>query len=160
MAQYRDGTPAVIEKKHGKGRAVLFGFFPGMAYERSGLPILPVDRGGTDARGSRHFLPTQMDVDLRRRLVDAMLPTGFIRPVICSEALVESTCIDSPGKLAVPLINYTGKRIDALTVRINGLTSPKSVRSVEHGPLKSETRNGATFIKLPIDITDMLLIDR
>ena len=64
---------------------------------------------------------------------------GFLRPVECSEPLVESTCIDSKGKLAVPLINYTGKTIDSLTVRIHGLTNAKRIRSVERGELKGET---------------------
>jgi len=74
-----------------------------MAYEKSGLPILPADRGGTDA-GFNHFLPTKMDVVFRQHFVERMLPKDFTRPVECSEPLVETTCIDSKGKLAVPLI--------------------------------------------------------
>lgn len=158
-ATFSNRSPAVVEKAHGRGKAVLFGFFPGMAYERSGLPILPADRGGTDA-GFNHFLPTKMDVDLRRRIVDDRLPKGFVRPVECSESLVESTCIDSNGKLAVPLINYTGKTIESLTIRIHGLAGAKSIRSVERGVLKSETKDGSTIITLRLDVADMLLIDR
>ena len=83
-------------------------------------PVRPVDRGGTDA-GFDHFLPTGMDASLRRRLVDDFLPKDFVRPVVCSEPLVETTSIDSPGRLGVPLINYTGQPIEKLTVQINGL---------------------------------------
>ncbi len=36
VGQKQAGKPAVVEKSHGKGRAVLFGFFPGMAYLKSG----------------------------------------------------------------------------------------------------------------------------
>lgn len=159
LAKYKNGSPAAIEKAHGKGKAVLFGFFPGMAYERSGLPILPADRGGTDA-GFNHFLPTKMDVELRRNFVEGLLPKDVARPVECSEPLVETTCIDSKGKLAVPLINYTGTPIDKLTVRINGLAGAKSIRSVERGALKAEMKNGATVVTLRLDVADMLLIDR
>jgi len=42
---FADGSPAVLEKRHGKGRVVLFGFLPGQAYLKSGLPLRPVDRG-------------------------------------------------------------------------------------------------------------------
>lgn len=159
VGTYANGSSAVVEKAHGKGKAVLFGFFPGMAYERSGLPILPADRGGTDA-GFNHFLPTAMDKGLRASITDAMLPKGYVRSVECSEPLVETTCIDSKGKLAVPLINYTGKSIDSLTVRIYGLTDAKRIRSVERGNLKTVVQDGATVVTLRLDVADMLLIDR
>ena len=158
---YSDGKPAVVEKVHGNGRAVLFGFFPGMAYLKSGLPLRPVERSGTDA-AFNHFLPTAMDAALRARLVDDFLPPDFLRPVECSEPLVETTCIDTPagGRLAVPLVNYTGQPIAALRVRIPGLANLKSVKSVERGPLQVESHDGATILTLPLDVADMLLIDR
>jgi hypothetical protein len=165
VGTYADGKPAVIEKVHGKGKAVLFGFLPGQAYLKSGLPLRPPDRGATDAAFA-HFLPTAMDAKLRRALVDDFLPAGFVRPVECGETLVETTCIDTPGKdgkparLAVPLLNYTGKPIKALAVKINGLTGARAVRSVERGALTAETRDGATRVTLPLDVADMLLIDR
>jgi len=161
LGKFSDGKPAVVEKKHGRGRAVLFGFLPATAYLRSGLPLRPVDRGATDA-GYSHFLPTEMDMKLHYALVDDFLPKGFIRPVECSERLVETTCIDTerPARLAVPLMNYTGKPIANLTVKINGLPRVRSVRSVERGELKAEIGDRAAIIRLPLDVADMLLIDR
>jgi hypothetical protein len=160
LGTFSDGKPAVVEKTHGKGRAVLFGFLPGQAYLKSGLPLLPPDRGSTDAAFA-HFLPTEMDVNLRQALVDDFLPKDFLRPVVCSETLVETTVIDTPGKaLAIPLMNFTGKKLDKLTVTINGLTNAKAIRSVEQGKLKTETQKGATVVTLPLDVADMLLIDR
>ena len=171
IGTFANGSPAIVEKAHGKGKAVLFGFFPGMAYERSGLPILPADRGGTDA-GFNHFLPTQMDTHLRSLITANFLPKGFRTPVECvvaklggvaalyDDVLVESTCIDSKGKLAVPLINYTGKTIDSLVVRIHGLTDAKRIRSVERGNLKAVVQDGVTVVTLRLDVADMLLIDR
>jgi hypothetical protein len=159
LATYQNNTPAVIEKTHGKGRVVLCGFFPGMAYLKSGLPIRPVDRTGVDS-GFNHFLPTEMNPELRKQLVDAFLPKEFVRPVECSEPLVESTCIDATNKLAVPLMNYTGKPIEKLTVRIAGLSGAKKIRSVERGELRSETKEDATIITLRLDVADMLLIER
>jgi hypothetical protein len=154
-----------VKKVHGKGRAVLFGFLPGAAYMRSGLPLRPVDRTATDS-GFNHFLPTAMDAALRQRLVDDFLPARFVRPVECSTPLVEATCIDTPAlggqpaRLAVPLINYTGRPIAALQVRINSLAAVKAVKSVERGTLKAETRDGITTLTLPLDVADMLLVDR
>jgi len=161
LGTYRDGTPAVTEKTHGKGRAVLFGFMPGLSYLKSGLPLRPWDRGSTDGAFC-HFLPTEMNAQLRRALVDDFLPKGFVRRVQCDRALIEATCIDSanPPRLAVPLMNYSGQPIDALAVTIHGLPRAARVRSVERGGLRPDFRDGAMVVTLPIDVTDMLLIDR
>ena len=161
LGTYKNGKPAIIEKAHGKGRSVLFGFLPGQAYLKSGLKIIPADRGAVDA-SSTHYLPTAMDKGLRAALVDAFLPADFARQVICSETLVETSCIDTvrPKKrLAVPLMNYSGKKIAKLTIKIRGIKRANSVRSVEQGKLKPVFADGYLTIELPLNITDMLLID-
>jgi hypothetical protein len=158
LGTFADGKPAVVEKKHGKGRVVLFGFLPGQAYLKSGLPLLPPDRGATDAAFA-HFLPTGMDATLRRALVEDFLPKDFVRPVECSETLVESTCIDTPAqggqpaRLAVPLLNFTGKPIATLSVKLNGVANPKTIRSVERGVLKFESKGSDTVVSLPLDVS-------
>jgi len=161
VGRFDGGAPAVIVKEHGKGRAVLFGFMPGLAYLRSGLPLRPWDRGSTD-EGFDHFLPTAMDAELRRALVDDFLPEDFVRPVACSETLVESTCIDTreSRRLAVPLMNYAGQPVTSLTVKVNGVNSARRVRSVERGPLTPQFEDGAMILTLPVGVTDMILIDR
>ncbi|MFW6161203.1 MAG: hypothetical protein ACODAJ_00450, partial [Planctomycetota bacterium] len=155
------GQCAVVEKRHGEGRAVLVGFLPALAWLRSGLPLRPVDRGARNQDYS-HFLPTAMDERLRRRLVDAFLPDDFVRPVLCSEPLVETTCIDTadPPRLAVPLLNYTGRPIAALTVRVRGLPRARRVRSVEAGELEATFQGEVLTVTLPLAAADMLLIDR
>ncbi|MEO1998215.1 MAG: hypothetical protein ABGZ17_23475, partial [Planctomycetaceae bacterium] len=165
MGTYKNGQPAVIAKAHGKGRAYLFGFLPGQAYLKSGLPIAPPDRGATD-KANAHFLPTEMDVNLRARIVDDFLPTTGIRPVQSSAPLVESTCIDTPAlrgqpaRLAVPLMNFAGHPVTHLTVRISNLQKVKRIRSVRRGTLRPTMDGDATVVTLPLDIADMLLIDR
>ena len=164
LGSYRNGQPAVVAKAHGKGRAYLFGFLPGQAYLKSGLPIAPPDRGSTDDANA-HFLPTAMDLNLRARIVDDFLSVSYDRPVECSAPLIETTCIDTPAgggkpaRLAVPLMNYSGTPVAHLSVRINGLAKAKSIRSVQRGALRPEFVDGATVVTLPLDIADMLLID-
>ena len=161
LGRFADKRPAVVARRHGKGRAVLFGFLPGLAYLKSGLPLRPPDRGATNAAFG-HFLPTEMRVDLRQALVDDFLPADFARPVECSAPLVEWTCIDTPkpARLAVPLVNYSGKPIAELTVKVAGLARAKSVRSVHHERLQPTFRDGHMTVRLPLAVADMLLIDR
>ncbi len=167
IGKFKDGSPAVVTKKHGTGRAILFGFLPGQAYLQSGLPVRPVDRGAS-ADSFSHFLPTSMRLHLLPRLTDDFL--GFAardaKPVVTTDGLVETTCIDTPAKgttpakLAVPLVNWTGSEITSLTITIRGVDKVSKVRSVERGELKFTQVKGGIQINMPLNVADMLLIDR
>jgi hypothetical protein len=165
--QFRDGTPAVTVQRHGQGRAVLFAFLPGQAYLRSGLPLRPVDRGASP-QSYAHFIPTGMDRHLRARLVDDFLPAddASIRPVVIDAELVESTCIDTPARpgqsarLAVPLINWSGKSLPQVNILIRDLPKVQRIRSVERGELTYTQTPAGLRLSLPLDIADILLIDR
>ncbi|MFP4055752.1 MAG: hypothetical protein ACLF0G_02665 [Candidatus Brocadiia bacterium] len=160
---FSTGGAAVVSKQHGKGDAVLFGFLPGLAWLRSGLPLRPVDRGSTN-EAYAHFLPTAFDGRLHAAIVGRFPEARWWadRPVLCSEPLVETTCIDTtePPRLAVPLMNYTGKPIARLTVTVCDLPSARRVRSVQRGALSPRFREGAMVVELPLEVADMLLIDR
>jgi hypothetical protein len=167
IGKFKDGSPAVVRKAHGKGRAVLFGFLPGQAYLKGALPVRPVDRGASP-ESFAHFLPTGMSPQLRARLVDDFLGRGAAdaRPVASTDGLVEAACIDTPAKdgkpakLAVPLVNWSGAPVTSLTVTIRGVENPSRVRSVERGELKFEQLKGGIRLTTQVDVADMILIDR
>jgi hypothetical protein len=165
---FADGSPAVVSRAHGKGRAVLFGFLPGQAYLKSAFAIRPVDRSA-NAEGFNHYLPTAMSQHLRARLVDDFLAGAAgreARPVTTTNGLVETTCIDTPARdgkparLAVPLINWSGDSLTSLTITIRGVDRVSRVRSVERGDLTVTQGKGGVQIVMPLDVADMLLIDR
>ena len=56
-------------------------------------------------------------------------------------------------------MNYTCKKIKKLAVNISGIKKACSVRSVELGKLTAKFADGHMIVELPLDITDMLLID-
>ena len=56
-------------------------------------------------------------------------------------------------------MNYTGEKIEKLTIRIAGIKKASSVRSVEQGKLRATFADDQMTVGLPLDITDMLLID-
>ena len=165
LGRFEDGTPAVVRRRQGKGAAYLFGFLPGQAYLKSGLPLRPVDRGATDAAFT-HFLPTGMDRQLRSRLTEDFLPGDFQRPVEVDREYVEATCLDTPAqgagprqRLAVPLINFSAERIESVTVRLPGAAAARQVRSLQHGVLKKTTEGENLSVSLPLDVADVLLLD-
>lgn len=83
-----------------------------------------------------------------------------------TDGLVETTCIDTPAKgnapakLAVPLVNWSGMELTSLTITIRGIDKASKVRSVERGELKYTQLKGAIQIQMPLNVADMLLIDR
>ena len=161
IATYSDGSAAAVRKQHGRGTATLVGFLPGQAYLKSGLPLRPVDRGSSDDAFT-HFLPTEMDERLREVVVDQWLGNDVDRPVTCSNRYVEATLIETTApkrRLAVPLMNFTGERIDELTVTIPGVRNAKRVRTIEHGDITPRYTDKGMQVRLPINLTDMILID-
>lgn len=167
IGKFKDGSPAVVAKAHGRGRSILFGFLPGQAYLQSALPVRPVDRGAT-ADSFAHFLPTGMRLHLLPRLTDDFLGANAreAKSVVTTDGLVETTCIDTPARagaparLAVPLINWSGAEATSLTLTIRGVDKPSKVRSVERGELKYTQVKGGIQITMPLNVADMLLIDR
>jgi len=164
-ATFRDGSPAVVSKRHGSGEAVLFGFLPGQAYLKAALPLRPVDRGA-NADSFAHFLATETNDLLRPHLVDGFLNLSASRPVVVSASMVETTVIDTPAKdgraakMAVTLVNWTPTPQKSVTVTVRDVPRAAAVRSVERGALKFEIRGGDLMVELPLDAADMLLIDR
>jgi hypothetical protein len=126
-----------------------------------------VDRGAHPGSFA-HYLPTDMDRHLRRRLVDDFLPAddSSIRPVLVDAELIETTCIDTPAangrpaRLAIPLINWSGKPVPQLHVLIRDVQKVSRVRSVVHGELKATPSPQGLRVTLPLEVADMLLIDR
>jgi hypothetical protein len=57
------------------------------------------------------------------------------------------------------MMNYSGKKINMLTLKINGIKKASSVRSVKHGKLKVIFGDDYMTVRLPLDIADMLMID-
>ncbi|QEG31827.1 Beta-galactosidase trimerization domain protein [Gemmata obscuriglobus] len=167
IGKFKDGSPAVVVKAHGRGRSILFGFLPGQAYLQSALPVRPVDRGAT-ADSFAHFLPTGMRLHLLPRLTDDLLGAAGrdAKPVVTTDGLVETTCIDTPAKgdaparLAIPLVNWAGAEASSLTITVRGLDKVSRVRSVERGEIKYTQVKGGIQIVMPLNVADMLLIDR
>ena len=57
------------------------------------------------------------------------------------------------------MMNYSGKKINMLTLKINGIKKASSVRSVKQGKLKATFADNHMTVTLPLYIADMLLID-
>jgi hypothetical protein len=140
VGTFADGSPAIVSQQSGKGKTIYCAFLPGLSYYKPAIPLRPVDRGATDD-AMIHFLPTNFD-PLAARLI--ALPAASLKlPVQCSEPLVETTIVQSPHGVVIPLVNWSGGTEDELRVSVN-VPLPSGRISLASGLPIAVHRSGAT----------------
>lgn len=147
VGTYADGRPAAIARETGEGRALYLTFPAGMTYRRR--------------LDEKDFDPSKDYRSAERSLISGFaLESGVVRPVELSHGVVEAIATRGEGGRTVVLINYRFEPVDSLGVSIREGEQPiKTVRSVLHGPLQTERKNGRVSVTLPLDEADVLLID-
>jgi hypothetical protein len=153
--KFTDGSPAVVVRKVGKGETIYAGFLPGLSYFHPAIPMRPVDRGATDD-SMAHFIPTAFD-QAAADLIGAAA-SQVIRPVACSEPLVEASLIESAGGAVVVLANWSGKPVNALEVRFGGPAPGQSAGLASGAKLTTKKDRDRTVFTFDLDVADVLIL--
>lgn len=155
MADFGDGSPAVVMNTVGKGTAYYCGFLPGLSYFQPAIPKRPVDRGSTDD-AMAHFIPTQFD-----RWSASLVATpleAIERPVMSSEPLVETSVIEARAGAVIPLVNWSAGPVKGLTVRVLVKTPTQSIALASGRPVKHAQEGGVHTFTLDLDVADALIL--
>lgn len=152
-AKFKDGSPAVFSKTAGKGKVIYCGFLPGLSYFKPAIPKKPFDRGANE-NAMVHFLPMDFDSESGKLIGSAV--HSLVKPVNCSNSLVESTIIDSPHGLAISLVNWSSKPIVNLQVELN--FQVKGQVTLASGKKVAVKRDGVkTLLQLDLQVADTLI---
>lgn len=152
---FGDGSPAVVNRKVGKGSATYCGLLPGLSYYHPAIPRRPVDRGATDD-AMVHFLPTAFDHEAAGLIASAA--ASVTRRVQCSEPLVETTVIESKQGVAIPLVNWTSQPVKALEVTVS-IKTPRAKVSLASGRAVTVKDEGASRVyTFDLDVADTLIL--
>lgn len=155
LLTFRAGGPAMLERQAGQGRVIYCAFLPGLSYFKPAIPKRPVDRGST-RDSMAHFIPTAFD-QTAGQLV-ASLAKDVSRPVHCSNTLIESTVIESPHGIAIPLINWTPQPIKGLRVTVTR-SLPSGNASLASGRSIKASRDGDKQVfELDLDVADAIIV--
>jgi hypothetical protein len=157
---FRGGTPAVVTNSFGKGRALIMGFLPGIAYHYQAYPFRPYGRGGED-------LSVYLYPDYKPLLREAM--ASMIRSVwpemgaavVASHPLVEANLMrQTNGAYAVALVNYSGKPLADVSVRIR-VAEAGNARKVKatFGKAAAKADDGVLVVSLPLDKFEWLTLE-
>ncbi|MHB0938153.1 MAG: beta-galactosidase trimerization domain-containing protein [Armatimonadota bacterium] len=156
IGTFAGGSPAVVQRKVGKGRTIYCAFLPGLSYFQPAIPRLPVDRGSTDS-AMTHFIPTKFDPAVGKLV--GMAAAGVTMPVDCSEPLVEANVIESKRGTAIVLTNWSATpKITGLRVKINIPARGKPAMA-SGMPVKTEKgADGKLVYVLDLNLADVLLL--
>ena len=120
---FNDGAPVVLTNRFGKGAAVYVATCPALSYAK-------------DA----HFVPGGLEEKwpARQRLFinTAARASGAPRLVELSHPVVEAGVFESAQGAALVLANFTYQRISRLGMGLPVQRPPRTVRSLERGPLE------------------------
>ena len=151
---FEDDAVAVTTHRVGKGRATCCAFLPGLSYYKPAIPKRPVDRGATDD-SMAHFLPTHFDARAASLIAS---PAGQLsQPVRCSHALVETTVIESPHGVVIPLVNWSNEPIADLRVEVRIEVPNAKVSLASGAPVKVKSDNTGLTATFAIDEADALI---
>ncbi len=151
---FASGAPALTRSAVGKGQAIYCAYLPGLSYYRPAVPKRPVDRGATDS-AFIHFLP--VDFDPKAASVIASPAADVARPVECSQPLVESTVIESPAGTVIPLVNWSGKPVEALNVTVR-LPAGAKATLASGADLAQTAENGGVRFTFDLDVANALIL--
>ena len=155
-----DSKVGMVTNSFGKGRTVLVGALTGMAY--AAPAVTP----------SSQILPTEFPSDIRKFAVWPAETAGAMRPVEASDPLVETQYMTGPDGGIVVLTNWREQPIQELTLTFDPSLKVEKVRSLratgyfkghlheqDKGILEMKTVDGRQEVKLPLGITDYLLVN-
>jgi hypothetical protein len=153
---FKDGKRAIVfSRRMRKGHTVYLAYLPGLSYFKEAFPLRPMDRSARDD-GMTHYLPSSFEKTL-------VLSWARNRPVESSEPLVETTVIEAPQGVVIPLINWKGKDglgvpIKNLQVTVNIPVPTGNVSLASGRPVAMKQENGATIFTLDLDVADALIL--
>lgn len=148
LAAFRDGSPAVIEHRYGKGKVYFVGTLAGCSYGRT---------------VKRYYgqIETGYSTTHRRLIADFPARAGYTPPLTCSVPTVEADLLESKAGIGVVLANYAGEQaLPKVSLTVSVPKKISSVRSVEHGvlPFTYDAARRAVQVTLPLSLVDFLLL--
>ena len=143
VANFSDGSPAIVTKNYGKGKIVFCGFFPGLSYMKSAV----IANRNKIQDSSFSDCPPEYPEIIRKIFSNFISYSNIKPPVITNNYLVEANLLEGSKALIITLSNWSGKSIENLDITINQRLKGKPLSS--QNQIKSfESKANQTIIKM------------
>ena len=124
-----------------------FAWMPGLSYWKS-------------SQQTADGLPVGFSESTRNWIVWPVELAKVQRPVTVDRDLVETPLLLSDAGAAVTFLNWTGKNIGSLNVKIRIPFQVRKVESIRHGRLDYQQMDGGIEVTLPLNAADILQLKR
>ncbi|MCM8810750.1 MAG: hypothetical protein NC917_03780 [Candidatus Omnitrophica bacterium] len=156
IGYFKNGEIASVVNNYGKGKTLIIGALPGISYLEKTFPLLPYGRGGIDELSN--YIPTNFNSKVRDVFEFFLKDLNLNKIIEVSEPLVEPVIMKSikdQNIYYISLINFSGKNIDNLKVKIN-IDRIKKAKSIFS---KSNLRNNILEIQ-KIEKFEFLVLEK
>jgi hypothetical protein len=145
----------VTVREAGKGQVTVCSFLPSLTWLKPAIPLKPVDRGSTDD-AMAHFMPINFDPAMTELIGSPC--DGLVRPVQASVPMVETTVIESPKGVVIPVVNWTGKPVAGLQLTINRPLPGKNITLASGAKISTKTDKDALVLTFDLDVADAVIV--
>lgn len=156
----QSGNAAIVTNSFGKGRALIMGFLPGISYFYQAYPFRPYGRGGEDLSMCLYPDYKPLVRDAMASLLKTVWP-AMGAAVTTSNPFVEANLmLQTNGAFYVALVNYSGKPIKDLSVRIRAADAGKAAKAkAVFGKASVKTDAEHLIVTTPIDRFEWLVLE-
>ncbi|MCX7705776.1 MAG: hypothetical protein N2115_05910 [bacterium] len=137
---FSDGSPAMAVKTKGRGKIIISGFFPGIAYMR--YAVIANRQKQKDVYASD--CPPEYHEVIRKLFSKIISGVDYIPPVLSSNYLVETNLLEGKNEKVITISNWSGKPVEGMKITINQPIKGNLV-SIENS-IKSVQRKGRETI--------------
>ena len=146
-SRFKDGSPAVIKHRFGKGSATYVATTPGVSYAK-------------DAKFVPAELKEKWPVTQRQFINRLAVESGAKPPVKLSSAVVEAGLYVKGDSAALVLANFTYEQIDKLEIGLGLPFRPRSVYSCETGKLPFQIEANQVSTAVTLGINDIIIFKK
>lgn len=154
-AVFSDGSPAFLAWPSGNGKIIYSGFFPGLAYAKTGAQ----SKSDADKAGARSTYNPPSYSGRYRDLFSRILKDLNYKPMVETDNyLVEANFLESEKGLLVTLSNWGENKVEDLTVKIRP-RRPFQSPQAQTGNIESVQWSGnEVTLKIDVDDFDFIVI--
>jgi len=154
VAAFESGTPAVIERRLGKGTITYVAALPGVTYLWSAMqPPQPPPRGVWS-----HVTLTDFNPEAGRLILAPAKPV--VPRVDAGDGRLDARLLQSPKGFALPVANYAADVDKPVALTLRGLPPVRKITSANRGKLRfRKHEDGAVTVTYSTGLGDILRID-
>lgn len=168
IAQFSDGSPAIIRGTVGRGRIYCCGFLPALGYIRPALAarVALEEKRTADPQSlsadeaamlDRSANPWEFPAAVRQLLIEPVRAAGVVAPVRCNTPLVDVVYLPHERGLLLPVANYTNRPLTELQLEVDVPRPVARAVSAVRGEIPFDaSAAGKIRLKLPLENNDFV----